>query len=156
MKVLIIEDDDLKMTKISDFLKLNYPDFDIKITKSWKSGLKSLVTNVFELTILDMSIPTFDVNCKESGGVFNTFGGEELLKEIKRRSLNTKVIIFTQFEYFGDDDHLESLSDLSTKISDSFPESYIATVFFSAIDNEWELKILLAVNQFLQIRCHND
>jgi DNA-binding NtrC family response regulator len=141
MKILIIEDDDLKMTKVLDFLRMKYADTGVDVMRSWKSGLRALVSNCYDLTILDMSLPTFDIGRKESGGAFNSFGGEEILKEIKRRSISTKVIVFTQFEYFGDDAKPVSLKELSARFEKSFSDIYIDTVFFSVADSEWEIKL---------------
>jgi len=152
MKILIIEDDDLKMAKVFNYLKEKYCCFTIDVMRSWKSGLRALVFGSYDITIFDMSLPTFDINRKESGGAFNSFGGEEILKEIKRRSIGTKVIVFTQFEYFGDDARSISLKELSTRLELSFPEIYLSTVFFSAADNEWEKQI----SQAIEFCCHGD
>ena len=149
MKALLIEDISLKADKINGFFKENYPNVKVDIFKSFQSGLRQLFSTTYDLVLLDMSLPTFDIKPGESGYKFRKLGGIDILKEIKRKRNNTKVIIITQWTTFERDQKIVALSDLKKEMLASFDTNYLGTVFYSGQGSKWQedLKEMIFANK---------
>lgn len=141
MKWLLIEDDPNKSKQLLDFLTNKYPLVDIQIRRSYQSGLKAILENDYSLILLDMSLPTFDISSNEDGYIHKQMAGQEILREIKRRKKQDKVIIVTQFDTFGEGEQTVSLESLKKKLKDQFPVNYFDTVFYKAGQTRWENEI---------------
>ncbi len=133
MKVLIVEDDPYKLSHIQKFLTETVELGECVTARSVQSARKQLLSHKFELVILDMSLPTYDIESTESGGRPQNFGGRELLRYIRRKKLDTNCIIVTQYEEFIDDD-----LDLSMK--GEFYPVYRGMVHFD-VNRNWEKKL---------------
>lgn len=142
MNWLLIEDDPNKSKQLLDFLKNKYPHSDIKIKRSYQSGLQAIFEEDYSLILLDMSLPTFDISANEDGYLHKQLAGQEILREMKRRKKDNKVIIVTQFDTFGEGDQTVSLESLKNKLSDLFPVNYFGTVFYKAGQTRWEKEIV--------------
>lgn len=141
MRILIIEDDPNKLKQIILFVNENYPDIEIESSKSYQSGLKSIFLNKYDLILLDMSLPTYDISSGEDGYRFRKLAGQEILSELKRRKKNEKIIIVTQFETFGEGDNYIELKDLRKKMKLEFSDNYIGTVYYNPAQSEWKSKL---------------
>lgn len=148
MKLLLIEDDPNKAKNLSDFLTENFLELDLKISKSYQSGLKSLIEETYELVLLDMQLPTFDIKSGEDGHKFRRMAGFDILREIKRKGKRTKVIIVTQFETFGEGESFMDLSGLKNQLIEKFPEYYVDTVFYDAKFSAWRENLRKTITQF--------
>ena len=60
MKILIIEDSELKRKDIERFLKENFPDADVTTAASYSSGLRKAYKGEFDVVILDNSLPYYE------------------------------------------------------------------------------------------------
>lgn len=149
MKLLIIEDDPNKAHEIINFIKTIESDIVWDYKKSYQSGLKELQSNNFDLVILDMSLPTFDVNKGEDAYKFRHLAGQEILNEIKRKAINAKVIILTQFERFGEGKQYITLSDLKLQLRKNYREIYLNTISYQPNKTNWKIELLEIINQFL-------
>lgn len=145
MKMLIIEDDVNKIKQLREFVENNYKQIDISEAMSYQSGMESVLELQHDIILLDMSLPTYDVTKHEKGGRPRSFGGRDILREIKRRKILSKAIIVTQFEDFKDEKESKDLKTLKYQLSREFCENYIGAVFYqpSAIEWQSELKSLL-------------
>ncbi len=141
MKFLIVEDDTNKVRGISAFLKENFPNAQYQIRKSYQSGLKALYTEIFDIVLLDMQLPTFDIQSGEDGYKFRKLAGMDILQELKRKKKRIRIIIVTQFETFGEGDSYIELSNLKTLLKQEFPENYIDTVYYNPSQSGWKLEL---------------
>jgi len=141
MKILFIEDDDNKIKQVNDFLREYSPNLDLVVGKSYNSGLKYIMKETYDVILLDISMPVFDKSSFNSGGYFMKFGGEDILKEMKRNNISAKTIIVTQYDDFGE----KNLKELKISFESEFKENYVGTVFYNAAESNWkkELKELL-------------
>ena len=103
MNLLIIEDDMSKIKKIKSFIEDNYQEFSVNEAHSYQSGMKNVLNFKPDVILLDMSLPTYDVSPREQGGRPRSFGGRDILYEIKRKKMSSRAIIVTQFEDFRDE-----------------------------------------------------
>lgn len=80
-KILIIEDD----KEVSEFCQdvLNAEEYETIVATTGEDGLKMLSESYYDLAIVDLKLPGMD--------------GIEVLKEIRKKSENTSVIIFSGF-----------------------------------------------------------
>ena len=150
MNVLIIEDDDLKLSRLEDFLGRARPGADIELAKSYKSGLKALVTGVRSLVILDMTLPSFDIQPGTDGGRPLILGGAELLRQMKRRSLNYPSVVVTGFDTFGLGNGAVTLEQLDNRFAGEFADFYIGMVYFNATTDDWKDQLRSLIDQVLQ------
>ena len=77
-KILLVDDDDYKISNIKSFVEKQI-QCDISVEKALNPGLKKLVKETFDLVLLDMSMPTFNISETNN---FNSYGGLEFLKEM--------------------------------------------------------------------------
>lgn len=79
MRILIIEDE-MKLAEAIAF-RLKKEHYMVDINNDGETGLDNALTNVYDLIILDVMLPKVN--------------GFEILKEIKKEKLDTKVIMLT-------------------------------------------------------------
>jgi CheY-like chemotaxis protein len=138
MEILLVEDDEDKREQLVNFIKLKIP-CELTEARSFQSGQKCIKNYSYDLIILDMTMPTFDINPpKEGGGRSQSFGGEMLLAEMVRREIKTKVIVVTQFDIFGKGDEEITLKDLDKRLHIQFPDNYLGAVPYGISYTSWE------------------
>lgn len=145
MKVLLVEDDEDKRGEIIDFIR-KYYNWDLTEVRSFRSASKKIINEQFDLILLDMTIPTFDICATESGGRIQAFGGELILYEILRREIVSKVIVITQFDIFGENEEEINLSDLDLRLQERFPKNYLGAVQYKISYTNWEQKLISKIN----------
>jgi CheY-like chemotaxis protein len=145
MKVLVVDDDLNKMRQLLDFVRDNLPDASVISCRSYQSGLKSALFERPDVILLDMTMPTYDVGGKETGGKERRYAGLQILRQLKRKDAETRAIVVTQFEQFGEREQLVTLGELARSLKNEFDRSYLGTVFYQAGDARWrdELKDVL-------------
>src|SRR5437763_874403 len=112
MKVLIIEDDDQKSAQLRNFLGSFDPAMEVIEARSYMSGLTQLLAVKPAVVLLDMTLPTYDSDDIEGVNRIRTYGGKEILGDIVRRRIATKVAIITHFETFGEGADKKSLEQV--------------------------------------------
>ncbi|PEZ66761.1 response regulator [Bacillus anthracis] len=149
MKILIIEDDQNKRKQLVQYLSEILSNPIIECRLSYKSGLKEIINNKYNLIILDMSMPTFDITTTESGGKPLPFAGKEILRQMKRRSIKIPTIVVTQFEKFGDYEKSLNLEELRCELEEEYLGIYIDTVYYNPASSSWR-KFLLEKLQMIK------
>lgn len=141
MKILIIEDDLNKLQSVKDFLSDFFQRkeflYDLTIKHSYQSGLESILNETFNLLLLDMSLPNFDIDENNDSGDPLSKGGELILYEMDAMGINLKTIIITQHEDFDG----VSLESINSDYKDKFPEIYLNYVFYNSIESNWEIEL---------------
>jgi DNA-binding NarL/FixJ family response regulator len=147
MKILVIEDDPNKAQQIITFLKEDLNSSEIIYKKSYQSGLKELYENSFDLVLLDMSLPTYDITPGEDAYKFRHIAGYDILSELKRKRKTSKVIIMTQFERFGEGKQYISLSNLKMTLRKEFPNNYLVTISYHPGRTTWKEELINYINK---------
>jgi CheY-like chemotaxis protein len=145
MKILVVEDEDPKRRNVLHTIHEIVVDASIEEAKSVTSALKALKQDQFDLVLLDMSLPSFDVGPGESGGRPQGFGGTELLRSMDRMNLSVPVIVVTAYEAFSSGAAQISLDALRTDLMQKFPNLFRGLVFYDSIFSTWsdELRSLI-------------
>ena len=80
-KILIVDDDNYKRNNIISLLQNMSEDFMVTDEKALNPGLCRLFEENFDIVLLDMSLPMFDLSESKN---FESFGGLTFLEEMKR------------------------------------------------------------------------
>lgn len=140
--ILLIDDDNVKISKITAFLNKK-SEYNITIANALNPGLKKVLRESYDFILLDMSLPTFD---SAESRYFNSFGGIDFLKEMKRKKIATPVIIVTQYEIFGEGSGRKTSDDIDIDCKKIF-ENYIGIVIFSSTNEMWQSELLKCIGE---------
>ena len=140
IEILIIEDDKLKIQRLTSFLKPYY----ITLKESFQSGVLELKNNYknYDVLILDMTIPLWEKGSNDLGGNVEQFGGERILREMNRRKLFVPTILFTMFDVFSHKSGSISFEQLDTLYKKEFNPFYVGSVFYNANEEGWKNDLL--------------
>lgn len=135
-RVLIIEDDKTKIERLIIF----FEEDDIIIEQSFQKGLLQLKNNLnhFDFLILDMTIPLWEKGSNDLGGNYEQFGGEKILREMKRRNLRLPTILFTMFDIFPTKNGTLTFEEINTHYLDKFNDFYKGGVLFNSEEDNWK------------------
>lgn len=136
MKILLIEDHPYKLNQVLNFLSESFSDVEVETRGSYNSGLRELILHnkKYDLLLLDISMPNYDISPEENGGDFLPMAGKLILKEMYLREIPTKAIVVTMHGSFEDG---TKLSELDKALTEEFKDNYAGHVYFTAISNEW-------------------
>lgn len=141
MRVLVVEDDENKLEKLSQWLVDNYAHSTIFKAKSYSSGLNAVLKKSPDIVLLDMQMPTFDRTNKEEGGRLRYFAGRDIMRRIQKRDNPPRVIVVTQFVSFGHGEEQLSLEKLEQELVGEFPDFCLGTVFFKGSETKWQAEL---------------
>ena len=138
-KILIIEDDKIKIEKLRFFFK----DEELVFKESFQGGVLELKENfkLYNFLILDMTIPLWEKGNNDLGGNYEQFGGEKVLREMKRRKLLLPTILFTMFDVFPTKEGNITFDEINNIFKADFSEFYIGAVFYNANEENWKRKM---------------
>jgi CheY-like chemotaxis protein len=137
-RVLLAEDEPHKSEKVMELLSIALPECQVTVARSVKSALRNIQVGSFELLLLDMSLPTFDVGPGESGGRPQGFGGMEVMRYLKHHEVRVPVIIVTQYEAFSDSSGVVDLGEMASRLRSDHPENFVACVHFAPMSEAWK------------------
>lgn len=146
-KILFIEDNLIKMDAVLELLKVRCPKFEISTKDSFRSGLREVIANSFDVLLLDMSLPTWDRDGVKKQEGFERFGGETIMREMKRKNRLTPTIVITMFSEFGVGSSFIDLEELDKHLKSEFDEFYCGYVKYSSSEKKWEDELLNALDK---------
>lgn len=143
MNILIIEDNHSKLKQIKSFMKKMYPASSIHDALSYTAGLRRIYDEKWDLLILDMSLPVYDMSQQETGGDKKSIAGKEIMKRMIYRKKIIPTIVITQFDTFGENEI--SIKTLNDEFKEFLSEVWCGTINYEESTNKWmiELKGLL-------------
>lgn len=135
-KILIIEDDTDKIKRLAKY----FDNADVTIKQSFQSGVLELKEKYqdYSLLVLDMTIPLWEKGNNDLGGNYEQFGGEKVLREMKRRKLFLPTVLFTMFDVFPTMDGTLTFQQIDAIFKHDFAEFYLGSVLFASDDNNWQ------------------
>jgi len=147
MPILVIEDDEHKRSRVVQHLRVSFPREEVGEAKSVQGGLAALLSGSWDLVVLDMTMPTFDIGGDEPGGRPQVYGGGEVLRQLQRKGLRTPVLLLTQFDQFGEGADALRLEQLDEKMHKLFPENYHGAIFYSVVSEDWREALTMKVEE---------
>ncbi|WP_315110575.1 response regulator [Clostridium intestinale] len=138
MRILLIEDDDVKADNIKEYLQEINTESSIVRKCSWQSGLIEIISNSnYKMIVLDMSMPRYDHDSYE----FETYAGWDVLKEMKRRNIKIPTTVVTSFDTFGKPEDMRNIEELNDILWNEFPEFYLGIIRYNSSLVNWKNKL---------------
>lgn len=150
MRLLIVEDEAPKLRNIKEVAEELGFFSVVEEARSVSSAIKILKAGSFELVILDMSLPTFDIAAGESGGRPQGFGGREVLRYMARFKVKPPVIVATAYEAFPDKGKAIDLNGLGASLEAEHPEMFKGIVFYNTMFSKWREEIVATIRRVLE------
>lgn len=142
MKVLFVEDENVKQNNILNYLKEELGIENISIVNSLMRGMLALKNDEFDMILLDMSLPLYDINGEdEEMNEFEAFGGIEILDEIDRKELCVKVLVITAFDVIEDDTKKINLEQLDEQMRENYSKYYLGCIHYDESSLEWKTEL---------------
>ena len=152
MKILLVEDDSDKRGKIKEYIFVTVNKDPIIVEReSLRSGLKEIILHgkEYDIVLLDMSMPSFDVGADEpGGGMPESFAGAELMEQMKLRSISIPVIVITQYVSF--EGGRITLDELSKKFQSKFEDFYVGSVYYNSAVDGWKKELSTYLSQIIE------
>jgi DNA-binding response OmpR family regulator len=137
MRLLIVEDDEEKASRVSAFMTETYFPESTQIARSFQSGLRAALEGAFDLLLLDMTMTNYDRSLQDDGGRPHHFAGREILRQLLREDVHVPVIVLTQFGRFGEESEAMTLSELESELRARFPD-YLGIVHYGSNSDNWK------------------
>jgi CheY-like chemotaxis protein len=136
-KVLIIEDDKVKIERLTNY----FSNEELTVKESFQGGVSELKSNLknYDILILDMTIPLWEKGNNDLGGNYEQFGGEKILREMKRRKLFLPTILFTMFDVFPTKEGNITFNEINIIFKEEFSDFYLGAVFYNANEDNWQI-----------------
>lgn len=139
MNILLVEDEYPKRQNIQKFLEKLPVEFNIRFAQSVNSALDELESEIPDLMILDMSLPTFDITDDDSGGRPQGFGGEEVLRVLLIQDIVCKTIVITGYESFFKDDGMSlNIDKLRSTLKSEFGSYIVDVIHYNSTNDSWK------------------
>ena len=86
-----------------------------------------------------MSLPFTEVGEENfENNEFETFGGINILDELKRIGYNTNVLVITAFDILGEKEDMINLAQLDEKMKLNYNKIYIGCIHYNSSSIEWK------------------
>lgn len=141
MRILLIEDEVPKQEHILAALKEIRPSASVNVARSVRSAIEAIVAEPPDLLLLDMSLPTFDVGPKESGGRPQNFGGAEVLRYMDLYERPLPTVIITAYEAFSKGGRPVDHGSLHSQLTQDHPASYRGLIYYNSLFSEWRREL---------------
>ncbi|WP_288944848.1 response regulator [uncultured Marinobacter sp.] len=152
MLILLVEDEAPKAQKVKGCISEVFVDSEFHVCRSVRSGMDYIDRNRYDLVVLDMSLPTFDIGEDEFGGRPQGFGGVEIMRDMQNNEILTPVIVVTAYETFpllGDEESEPSkevsILELSHMLKEEFPENFVELIRYDTYLSDWKDSLVLSI-----------
>lgn len=150
MSVLLVEDEAPKLAHIERHLRKLGPEITLRVARSVNSALDELEYSRPDLLLLDMSLPTFDVGDRESGGRPQGFGGIEVLRNMVLAGVECPVVVITGYEAFPRRaGQPVDLTQLRTELMQEFSHFLLGVLHYNSTYDEWKTELGRTLAKFL-------
>jgi DNA-binding response OmpR family regulator len=133
-----MEDQEDKYKHIKSVLEQYHMELIWKTT--CQSGLMALLDNNINILLLDMSMPISENEPSKDN--FDNYAGMSVMREIKRKKYDLKVIVITGFDDFQKGNDIITLTELDNEIKVKYNAYYLGCVRYDSTSIEWQEKLL--------------
>jgi DNA-binding NarL/FixJ family response regulator len=145
MRILIVEDEDDKRDAVVQCVRHALDEVVILQAKSLQSGLRAMHASAPDLLIVDMTMPSFDVEGDEDGGRQQAYAGRELLRHVRRTRPSVCAIVLTQFSEFPQGGGVMTLPQLDQTLRQEYGDAFIDTIHFNTASDSWKHLLVQAI-----------
>jgi CheY-like chemotaxis protein len=147
VKVLLVEDDENKRLRLLSVLQSI--GSEVVCAASYQGALRALLLAGYDAIVLDMTLPTFDISEEDDGGRPQALGGQELLRQMKRRRIGSPVIVVTQFDQFGERRDALTRQQLDAELRTHHRDIYAGLVFYDSTTEGWKEQLVVLLSEAL-------
>lgn len=146
MRILIVEDDAFKLTRIKAVVENMAEGEPIADAASLQAAMDKLSREHFDVVLLDMALPSHSGEPGSSDIYSQPVGGLDVLLYLSFNERKEKVVILTQYPTVEYDREHVPLNKLREKLISDDIENVLDAVFFSQ-DGSWEPKVSQALER---------
>lgn len=137
MKIILVEDDAYKASQIVDFLHKSA--YKVDVEKAYNTGMKAICTGNYDMALLDMTIPSFEISPEHPSSRVRKYGGKDILEEMQRCDIDMPAIVITQYQVF--DDGEKTLEVLDQELLQEYSGIYQGIVYYNSSTLDWQEKL---------------
>lgn len=138
-KVLIIEDNKNKLKRVKKFICQQLPDASIHDAVSYTGGIRRIYEEEWDLILLDMTLPIYDITPHDNGGDMRSTAGKEIMKRMQNKGKLIPTIIITQFDTFGENGL--TITSLNEEFSCELNDIWKGTVNYVDASDKWQIEL---------------
>ena len=147
--ILRVEDEAPKRENIKALLDNMGLGEAVVEARSVGSAIRCLRTEKYDLVILDMSLPTFDISRGESGGRPQGVGGIEVLRYLDRFRVRVPVVVVTAYPAFAQGNKEIDLSSLESTLQRDHPHTFRHLVLYNSMFSTWKTELQGTITEAL-------
>jgi len=141
MKVLLVEDDENKKSRILEYYEGQFPGDELLSEDSMVGGLRTARKERPQFVILDMTLPNYSISSGQGYNPMRPFGGRDFLRQLQRLSIGARAVVLTQFETFGVPPDQVDLQSLNRELRKDFPELFLGSIYYHASKSSWQSEL---------------
>ena len=147
MKVLLVEDSNDKRNMITDALNHYESGIKIELEESVRGAIDRVDSvEQFDLILLDMSLPLFDITDEiPDGGEAESFGGHEIIEQMSFLHIYTPVVVITHYRAFQGGTTYEALE---AELKQSYPEIVKGMIYYDHPSSTWKQELMRILENF--------
>lgn len=135
MRVLVVDDDQLKMKDIQHFITEEIGGISVDCVESYATAVSKCYSVKYDFMVLDMNIPRYDKIDNDKTVIYN--GGEMIVRELVSEDIFLKFAFVSGYETVGD----ESIASFDERMKKFSPSTYCGFVSFEVNDDSWKQKL---------------
>ncbi|MDM8359741.1 response regulator [Pandoraea communis] len=142
MKILIVEDDSFKYSKVAELLREIFHDAELLHRDNVHGAINYVRSESPDLILLDMSLPSHPAVVGEGSPVSMPAGGIEIILELKMlKKIGIKTIVLTQYPDVEIEYEYYSIIDSERAIKSLYGMQALSVVHYDNDSNEWKDKL---------------
>lgn len=142
MKILIVEDDSYKYSKVQAFLQDLIAQSEFIHKDSVYGAVLYLRSEKPDLVILDMSLPSHPLVAGQGSPVSMPAGGIEVIMELKLLGkTDIHIVVLTQYPNVEIEDEYYSISQSQEVIREIYGMQRIEVIYYDNESADWSVKL---------------
>lgn len=145
MRVLLVEDDEYKQTKVEAALRSLFSDLELVVAKTVRDAVTCMQGDGYDHIVLDIALPSHGQVPGGGAGLPMPAGGIEILLEISYQSRRDPVTILTQYPEIEYDGKLVDLARARRFLNRNIQATIIDVIHFEMDNEHWRDQLRKAV-----------
>lgn len=141
LAVLLVEDDAFKQKELEGALLELMPGAEVRVGRSVRQALSFLGERAYDLIVLDMALPSHEVQPAAAQPMSQPSGGVELLLELSYDERADPVIIVTQYPEIEFDGRLYALPQFARAFGKTASANLRGAIYFNLLDGGWRTEL---------------
>lgn len=142
MNLLLVEDENDKSEDIITYIKNEFEGITLDLSKSYTTAIEKIYMQQYDMILLDMTLPFTEIGEPNfDNNEFETFGGKNILDELKRINYQTKVVVITAFDILRENDKIVSLAQLDESMKYEYKKIYVGCIYYNSSSIEWKYRL---------------